>query len=61
MDRLLAQIDSEYFPLEKKDALNALRVGPLAKARESLVRNLVVVLLKKVFEERGASVSFPFR
>lgn len=55
MDRLLAQIDSEYFPLGKKDALNALRVGPLAKARESLVRNLVVVLLKKVFEERGAS------
>lgn len=53
LDRLLAQIDSEYFPTKKQSALEALRVGPLTKARESLVRNLVVVLLKKVFEEPG--------
>lgn len=55
LDRLLTQIDSEYFPTKKQSALDALRAGPLAKARESLVRNLVVVLLKKIFEEIGSS------
>lgn len=39
LDRLLTQIDSEYFPTKKQGALEALRVGPLTKARESLVRN----------------------
>lgn len=54
LERLLAQIDSEYFPIRKDSALDALRTGPLVKARESLVRNLVVVLLKKSLEETGA-------
>lgn len=55
LDRLLAQIDSEYFPVKKQSALDALCAGPLVKARESLARNLVVVLLKKAFEETSAS------
>lgn len=55
LDRLLGQINSEYFPTKKQEALDALRAGPLTKARESLVRNLVVVLLKKTFEETGSA------
>jgi hypothetical protein len=55
LDRLLDQIDSEYFPVSKQGALDALRVGPLARARESLIRNLVVILLKKAIEGPRAS------
>ncbi|MET3010035.1 hypothetical protein ABXT00_11900 [Stenotrophomonas koreensis] len=54
LDRLLSQIDSEYFPVNKDDAIESLRHGPLLKARESLVRNLVIVLLKKYLESAGS-------
>jgi hypothetical protein len=53
--RLLSQVDSEYFPTRKTDAIAAFSVGPLKKARESLVRNLVIVLVKSMFVEQGPS------
>lgn len=53
LERLLEQIGSEYFPTKKEAALEALRASPLMKARESLVRNLIIVLLKKCLEESG--------
>jgi hypothetical protein len=53
LNKLLSQVASEYFPTNEKGALEALRSGPLAKARESLVRNFVVVLLKDIFVALG--------
>jgi hypothetical protein len=48
MDVLLAEVDSEYFPTHQEKALNALKKTPLLKARESLVRNFIIILLKKL-------------
>jgi len=47
LDRLIKEIDSEYFPENKDKAKVSLTSGPLRKPRESLVRNFVVVLIKK--------------
>jgi hypothetical protein len=47
-DRLVADIQSEYFPRETKGALEVFRSGPLARARLPLVRNLVIVLSKEL-------------
>lgn len=46
MERLLNEIGSSYFPIDVKQAIAALQTGPLARPRESLVRNLIIVLLK---------------
>lgn len=46
LDRVLAEIRSEYFPSTKQEALELLRAGPLARARPALARNLLIVLLK---------------
>lgn len=51
LGRLVAEVDSECFPLECEKALVALEGGPLRNARSSLVRNFVIVLLKKVLRE----------
>jgi hypothetical protein len=51
LDRLLKEIDSEYFPDNKDKARVSLASGPLRKPRESLVRNFVVVLIKKLLKE----------
>ncbi|WP_210412655.1 hypothetical protein [Luteimonas granuli] len=46
LDRLLKEVESDYFPTKFQDALDFLSTGPLRRPRESLVRNLVVVLAK---------------
>ncbi len=51
LDRLVKEIDSEYFPDNKDKARVSLASGPLRKPRESLVRNFVVVLIKKLLKE----------
>lgn len=51
LDRLVKEIDSEYFPDNKDKAKVSLASGPLRKPRESLVRNFVVVLIKKLLKE----------
>lgn len=51
LDRLVKEIDSEYFPDNKGKAKVSLASGPLRKPRESLVRNFVVVLIKKLLKE----------
>lgn len=53
LDRLLNEVDSEYFPQNEGDAVRYLSSGPLRKPRESLVRNFVVVLLKKVLDPKA--------
>lgn len=51
LDRLVKEVDSEYFPESKDKARVSLASGPLRKPRESLVRNFVVVLIKKLLKE----------
>lgn len=51
LDRLVKEIDSEYFPHNKDKAKVSLASGSLRKPRESLVRNFVVVLIKKLLKE----------
>jgi len=48
VDRILTQIDSVYFPSEAGKAKLVLQPGPLGLPRESLVRNLLIVLMKTV-------------
>jgi len=51
LDRLLGEVVSEYFPRTTEDALVALGSGPLRRPRESLVRNFIVVLIKRIVYE----------
>jgi len=53
LDRLVKEIDSEYFPESKDKAKISLASSPLRKPRESLVRNFVAVLIKKLLKEDG--------
>lgn len=51
LDKLLADVNSEYFPTTEAKAITALKNSPLTKPRESLVRNFLIVLLKKLVLE----------
>ena len=46
LDRLLKEVESDYFPIKFEDARDFLSTGPLRRPRESLVRNFVVMLTK---------------
>lgn len=53
LDRLLGEVESEYFPVDYKIAEIYFRSGPLARAKESLVNNFISVLVKALLlEER---------
>lgn len=51
LDRLLQEIDSDYFPSTVHEAKVAFSSGPLRRPRESLVRNLVLVLAKTILND----------
>lgn len=51
LESLLSEIDSQYFPTKEENALTALKNSPLYKARKSLVRNFIIVLIKKILTE----------
>jgi hypothetical protein len=46
LERLVNEVNSEYFPRTSSKAAQALSSGPLKRPRESLIRNFLVVLLK---------------
>lgn len=48
LDSLNSEVDSEYFPTDVNKAVVAFRSSPLNKARNSLIRNFTIVLLKKL-------------
>ena len=48
LDRLMAETQSEYFPTDVDKAETFFRGGPLARPRESLVRNFALVLAKNL-------------
>ncbi|WP_404834053.1 hypothetical protein [Aeromonas media] len=51
LERLLKEIDSDYFPTTVKEAQLVFRAGPLRRPRDSLVRSLVIVLCKVLLTE----------
>jgi hypothetical protein len=51
LDRILKQLHSEYFPTSRKDVLKVFQNSPIRRARPSLVKNLISVLLKSLFLE----------
>jgi hypothetical protein len=52
LDRLIQEVESEYFPSTTKDARVAFASGPLRRPRDSLVRNLVLVFSKSVLKDK---------
>lgn len=50
LESLINEVNSEYFPTNLSKAVTALNNSPLFKARESLIKNFVVVLLKKLLK-----------
>jgi hypothetical protein len=48
LSRLIKEVDSEYFPNTTEDAISHFSHGPLSKPRKSLVRNFIIILLKKM-------------
>ena len=51
LDRLFQDLQSDYFPTDKDKVLSLFRHGPLARPSGSLLRNFIVVLLKKLLLE----------
>lgn len=52
LDRILREIDSDYFPSSQQEAQVAFASGPLKKPRESLVRNLTIILTKTLLQDK---------
>lgn len=61
LERLVKEVSSEYFPTTADAAKASLQTGPLRRARDSLVRNFVVILLKKYLLEENESKDIKFR
>lgn len=55
LDRLVKEVDSEFFPTEVPQAITAFSSGPLRKPRDSLTRNFTVVLIKRLIKEDNQS------
>jgi len=53
LDRLISDIQSEYFPKVVDDAVTYLASGPLSRPRDALVRNLVLVLMKALLPKES--------
>lgn len=51
LDSLTSEVESEYFPTDIKKAIVAFESSPLKKARDSLIRNFTIVLLKKLIND----------
>lgn len=49
--RLTAEVDSAYFPSKVEDAVSLLGRGPLGHARDVLIRNATVILLKETISD----------
>ncbi|MGD1325394.1 hypothetical protein ACNHE5_10805 [Pandoraea pnomenusa] len=48
LDRLQAELDSNFFPAERADVAVFLKAGPLAKPRDSLLRGYISIILKRL-------------
>jgi hypothetical protein len=52
LERIINEINSDYFPSIPADARIAFGSGPLRRPRESLVRNLTIVLIKSLLQDK---------
>lgn len=50
LDRLLVDVRSAYFPTKPEDAISTLSNSPLKRARKSLARNFLIVLIKELLQ-----------
>lgn len=48
LDRLVTDVESEYFPTNTEDAVKYFSVGPLTHPKVALVRNFVIALTKSL-------------
>ncbi len=53
LDRLLADLDSRFFPSKFEDVKVFLNAGPLAKPRESLLKNYLSIIAKDLIKIGG--------
>jgi len=51
LDTLTSEVDSEYFPTDIEKAIVAFESSPLKKARDSLIRNFTIILLKRLIND----------
>lgn len=51
LDRLVADLDSNFFPSKSADVLTFLKSSALFKPRESLLRNYLIILLKRLMKD----------
>lgn len=51
LERILNEVNSEYFPITADKAKIAFENSPLKKPRQSLVRNLTVILFKELLDD----------
>ena len=54
LDRLTRELDQQFYPESIEDLLVHLAAGPLARPRESLLRNFLLVALKYLFAPQPA-------
>ena len=54
LDALVLEVESEYFPTDISKAVIAFENSPLRKARESLIRNFILVLLKMLLNNANS-------
>jgi hypothetical protein len=60
LDRLVREVESPYFPKTRQDAIRHFQNGPLARPRESLVRNFAICAVKSLVEA-DSSIDVPQR
>jgi len=51
LERLISELDSNFFPSKPKDTVVFLRASALAKPRESLLRSYLSILLKRLIKD----------
>jgi len=55
LERLVSELDSNFFPSKNNDVLTFLKAGSLAKPRESLLRSYLSILIKRIMKDELVS------
>jgi hypothetical protein len=58
LERVLKEVDSNYFPTTRKEAIVTLSAGPLKRARKSLIKSFCTVMIKQLVIE---NIEYPRR
>lgn len=52
-ERIFREIDSAYFPTNAEEAITCFRKGPLSRARFSLIKDVIIILTKKLLRDNS--------